>query len=324
MKDVAETRWLLLIHQIPPKPSYFRVKIWRRLQQLGAVPIKQSVYVLPKNDQTLEDFSWTLREIKDGGGEASICEAAFVDGISDDQIVAMFRESRKVEYEEIIRDTRSILDELPSGPAAQIEDVSHADGQLARLQKKMAELAAIDYFECPDRGVAELLLANLSDQLKGAKTGKHLPGKTLPELSGKTWVTRKNVYVDRIACAWLIRRFVDPAARFKFVTSKKYKPLPNELRFDMFDAEFTHDGNLCSFEVMIRRLGLDPKPFAKLAEIVHDIDLKEEKFGRPETAGLKMIFSAIVTAHPGDEERIAIGGRILDDLFEHYKQQNRA
>jgi hypothetical protein len=324
MRNEAESRWLLLIHQIPPKPSYFRVKIWRRLQQVGAVPIKQSVYVLPKNDQTLEDFSWMLREIKDGGGEASICEAAFIDGVTDEQIIAMFREARKVDYEEIIKDTRSILTELPSGPEAQIEDVSHADGQLARLRKKMAELIVIDYFECPDRGAAEVLLANLAEKLKGAKTGKHLPGKPLQELIGKTWVTRENVYVDRIACAWLINRFIDPAARFKFVSSKKYKPQPNELRFDMFDAEFTHDGDLCSFEVMIRRLGLDQKLYARLEEIVHDIDLKDEKFGRPETAGIKTLFSAIVTAHSKDEERIEIGGKILDDLFEHYKQQVKA
>jgi hypothetical protein len=236
----------------------------------------------------------------------------------------MFRDARKVDYEEIIKDTRSILSELPQGPDAQIEDVSHADGQLARLQKKMAELTAIDYFECPDRGVAEVLLANLAERLRGAKTGKLTQSKTHQDLTGKTWVTRENVYVDRIACAWLIRRFIDPAARFKFVSSKKYKPQPNELRFDMFDAEYTHDGDLCSFEVMIRRCGLDQKLFTPLAEIVHDIDLKEEKFGRPETAGIKMLFSAIVTAHPKDEERIEIGGKILDDLFEHYKQQVKA
>lgn len=324
MKDVTETKWLLLIHQIPPKPSYFRVKVWRRLQQVGAVPIKQSVYVLPKNDQGLEDFSWMLREIKDGGGEASLCEAAFIDGITDEQIIAMFRDARRVDYEEIIKDTRSILAELPPGPDAQIEDVSHADGQLARLQKKMIELTAIDYFECPDRGVAEVLLANLAEQLRGAKTGKLTQTKSRQDLTGKTWVTRENVYVDRMACAWLIRRFIDPTARFKFVSSKKYKPQPNELRFDMFDAEYTHDGDLCSFEVMIRRCGLDQKLFTPLAEIVHDIDLKDGKFGRLETAGIKTLFSAIVTAHPTDEERIEIGGKILDDLFEHYKQQVKA
>jgi hypothetical protein len=324
MKDNTESKWLLLIHQIPPKPSYFRVKIWRRLQQVGSVPIKQSVYVLPKNEQTLEDFSWILREIKDGGGEASLCEAAFIDGITDEQIIAMFREARKTDYEEIIKDSRSILVEMPAGPDAQIEDVSHADGQLVRLQKKMAELVAIDYFACPDRGVAEVLLSNLAEQLKGAKTGKSMQGKPLQELTGKTWVTRQNVYVDRIACAWLIRHFVDPAAQFKFVSSKKYKPQPNELRFDMFDAEYTHDGDLCSFEVMIRRFGLDQKLYASISEIVHDIDLKDEKFGRPETAGIKTLFSAIVTVHPADEERIEIGGKILDDLFEHYKQQVKA
>jgi hypothetical protein len=324
MKENLETRWLLLIHQIPPKPSYFRVKIWRRLQQVGAVPVKQSVYVLPKNDQALEDFSWLLREIKDGGGEASLCEAAFIDGITDEQIVAMFREARKTDYEEIIKDTRSILAEMPPGTDMQIEDVSHTDGQLARLQKKMAELTAVDYFECPERGVAEVLLASLAAQLRGTKTGKLAQTKSHQELTGKTWVTRENVYVDRIACAWLIRRFIDPTARFKFVSSKKYKPQPNELRFDMFDAEYTHDGDLCSFEVMIRRLGLDQKLYARLAEIIHDIDLKDEKFGRPETAGIKTLFSAIFTAHPKDEERIEIGGKILDDLYEHYKQEIKA
>ena len=324
MKSATEAKWLLMMHQIPPKPSYFRVKIWRRLQQVGAVPIKQSVYALPRNDQALEDFSWMLREIKDGGGEAQICEAAFVDGITDEQIMAMFREARKVDYEEIIKDTRSILTELPSGTDARTEDVAHAGGQLARLQKKMSELTVIDYFGCPERGVAEVLLANLAEHLKGAKTGKRLKVKPLQKLAGKTWVTRENVYVDRIACAWLIRRFVDPSPRFKFVRSKKYTPQPGELRFDMFDAEFTHDGDLCSFEVMIRRLGLDRKLYAPLAEIVHDIDLKDEKFGRPETAGIKMLFSAIVTAHPKDEARIEIGGKILDDLFEHYRQQAKA
>ena len=149
MKDPTETQWLLLIHQIPPKPSYFRVKIWRRLQQVGAVPIKQSVYVLPKNDQTFEDFSWMLREIRDGEGEASICEAAFIDGITDEQIIAMFREARKVDYKEIIKDTRSILAELPPGPDAQIEDVSHADGQLTILRKENGRADGHRLFRVP-------------------------------------------------------------------------------------------------------------------------------------------------------------------------------
>lgn len=319
MREPA-TKWLLLIHQIPPKPSYFRVKIWRRLHQVGSVPIKQSVYVLPKNDQTLEDFNWVLREIKDGGGDATLCEAAFINGVTDEQVTTMLREARKPGYEEIIRDAREVLSDLSEGHSPDSRRVSHADGALVRLRKKMTELTAIDYFECPERGVAEVLLSNIADTLKGAKAGKRTPAKALKDVAGTVWVTRANVFVDRIACAWLIRRFVDPAATFKFTTSKKYTPRKGELRFDMFDAEYTHDGDLCSFEVMVRRFGLDQQLFGPLQEIVHDIDLKDQKYGRPETEGIRTVLSAVVTVHAKDEDRIEIGGKLLDDLFEHFKQ----
>src|SRR5438067_10094157 len=98
---MKEGRWLLLIHQLPPKPDYFRVKIWRRLQRIGAVAIKSSVYVLPYTDQATEDFQWLRREIVAGGGEASVCQAAFVDGLSDGQIEALFRAQRDAEYAEL-------------------------------------------------------------------------------------------------------------------------------------------------------------------------------------------------------------------------------
>jgi hypothetical protein len=325
MDSDNENKWLLLIHQIPPKPSYFRVKIWRRLQQLGAVAIKQSVYVLPLSDQTIEDFSWLLREIKEGRGEASLCEAAFIDGITDQQIIALFREARKADYEQIINEGRSIPARGSFESNAGIEDVSHAAGQLVRLRKKMAELVAIDYFACPERGVAEVLLSNLEERLKGAKSSRSINKPRSPhELAGKTWVTRNNVYIDRIACAWLIRRFVDPGARFKFINTTAYKPQSDEMRFDMLQAEYTHDGDLCSFEVMVRRFGLNQRLFAPLAEMVHDIDLKDQKYARPETAGIQAIFTSIVTAHPTDEDRIEIGGKILDDLFDYYQQQVKA
>src|SRR5690348_9962429 len=88
MSQRGEPKWLLLIHQIPPKPNYFRVKIGRRLQRLGSVPIKNSVYVLPRSEQSYEDFEWVVREIVEGGGEASVCEARFVEGLSDAEVEA--------------------------------------------------------------------------------------------------------------------------------------------------------------------------------------------------------------------------------------------
>src|SRR6266849_5585140 len=113
MAEERDTRWLLLIHQIPPKPDYFRVKIWRRLQRVGAVAIKNSVYVLPKNDQTLEDFQWTVREITEGGGDAWICEAGFVEGISSEQVEVLFRAARDADYAAISEEAKELARKFP-------------------------------------------------------------------------------------------------------------------------------------------------------------------------------------------------------------------
>ena len=101
-------QWLLLIHQLPPKPDYFRVKIWRRLQQVGAVAIKQSVYVMPRTEQAYEDLNWILKEVLEGGGEASLSEAAFLEGVTDDDVIGMFRAARAADYDRIIADARSL------------------------------------------------------------------------------------------------------------------------------------------------------------------------------------------------------------------------
>src|SRR5439155_1608610 len=94
-KGIATGRWLLLFHQIPPKPDYFRVKVWRRLQRIGAVPVKNSVWVLPYNDQAVEDFRWLLQEIEARGGDASVFRGDFVDGLSDRDIEGLFCKAEK-------------------------------------------------------------------------------------------------------------------------------------------------------------------------------------------------------------------------------------
>ncbi len=118
-------------------------------------------------------------------------------------------------------------------------------------------------------------------------------------LQGSVWVTRQGVHVDRIASAWLIRRFIDPEARFKFVPAKGYVPEPGELRFDMFEAEFTHEGDRCTFEVLLARAGLADPALAAIGEIVHDIDLKDAKFGREETAASRTWSRASAVATEG-------------------------
>jgi hypothetical protein len=239
----VEARWLLLIHQIPPKPDYFRVKIRRRLQRIGAHLLKNSVYVLPNSEESLEDFLWLAQEIRAGGGEAAVVEAAFVSGYTDEEVSAMVQSARP-----------SAGDEPPE--------------------------AATERFE-----------------------------------PGRTWVTRVGVKVDRMASAWLIRRFIDPEARFKFVAPRDYQALPGELRFDMFEAEYTHVGACCTFEVLVDAfdLGADAALRA-IGEIVHDIDCKDDRYGRPETPGVAAMIEASAGVHD-DAARLERGAVLFGDLY---------
>ena len=144
------------------------------------------------------------------------------------------------------------------------------------------------------------------------------PTRSTTEVQGRTWVTRTGIKVDRMASAWLIRKFIDPKARFKFVSAKGYEPRKGELRFDMFEAEFTHEGDLCTFEVLVQRFGLVDPALLAVAEIVHDIDVKDGKYRREEAAGVAQLIAGIAAAHPSDEERLARGATLFDDLHSAY------
>jgi hypothetical protein len=324
MTEERETRWLLLIHQIPPKPDYFRVKIWRRLQRVGAVAIKNSVYVLPKSDQTLEDFQWIVREIVEGGGDASLCEAGFVEGLSDGQIEALFRAARDADYASIADEARGLGKKHRPRRSDEEDTRSKLETEAARLRKRLAEVTAIDFFDSLGRQTAEGLVSSLETELR-PNTGadRKEPTKGLAEYRKRVWVTRKGIHVDRMASAWLIRRFIDPDAKFKFVPARGYRPEKREIRFDMFDAEFTHEGDHCTFEVLIAHLVRNVGALRPIAEIIHDIDLKDSKFERAEAAGIDALITGICTHYKDDDERLQRGSAIFDDLFESFSRRTR-
>ncbi|HXH63172.1 MAG TPA: chromate resistance protein ChrB domain-containing protein [Gemmatimonadales bacterium] len=245
MRAPASGRWLLLFHQIPPKPDYVRVKVWRRLQRLGAVPVKNAVWVLPYSEQALEDFRWLLEEIVAGGGVASLCRGEFVDGLRVRDIEALFRRRRR---------RRAIPRPRAATP-------------------------------------------------RGAR------------VRGRTWVTRRGVFVDRIASAWLIARYIDPQARFKFVAPEGYIPRPGELRFDMFEAEYTHHGDACTFETLLARFRLRGPALRAIAEIVHDIDCKDGKFHRRETAAVARRLARVARTSRTDHIRLRRGATVFDELY---------
>ncbi len=324
MASKKKKKWLVLIHQIPPKPDALRVKIWRRLQQVGAVAIKQSVYVMPFSEQSREDLSWTLKEVIDGGGDGSISEVRFVEGLIDEQVISLFQNARKSDYEKIIQNAKHLIAEWSSGNMNPKDPAVKAAGQVSRLKRQLENIVTIDFFKAPERGTAEILIRNLAARSSGDRTDAVAATDGLDELKDKIWVTRNNIFVDRIACGWLIRRFVDEAAMFKFVESDTYLPSPNEIRFDMFEGEYTHEGDRCTFEVMIKRLGLQGWGLAALSEVIHDIDLKDSKYNRAETDGLYALLTGLTASESDDDKRMTQGLQLFDNLYAYFQRQKGA
>ncbi len=305
-------RWLLFIHQIPPKPDYFRVKVRRRLQRIGAVALKNSVYVLPNTDETMEDFQWLRRAVVDEGGEATLCSASFVEGMNDQELESMFRAQADAEYGEIVDATRT------AAP-------NPSDADARRLKRQLAHAKARDFFDAGGAADAEHAVAEVATVLARPREVELSPPKdfdgTPTPPHGATWVTRQGVYVDRIASAWLIRRFIDPDAQFKFVPAKGYRSQRGELRFDMFEGEFTHEGDSCTFEVLIMRFEPGDAALRAIADIVHDVDCKDDKFGREEAAGVESVIRGIALAHTEDAVRIETATGLFDGLYASFKRR---
>jgi hypothetical protein len=305
-------RWLFLIHQIPPKPDYLRVKIGRRLQRIGAVALKKTVYVLPKSDAAAEDFDWIRREVTDAGGDATIVDAAMVAGATDTEIEQLFKRARDEDYDQLAQDAHVIATKITGG----VEPRSVA-GDVTRLERRFDEITALDFFGAPGAERARATITALRASVRGAATDEPVVAEP-PR--GRTWVTRAGVHVDRIASAWLIRRFIDPDATFKFVAPKGYVPLAGELRFDMSDAEYTHEGDRCSFEVLQTRLGVNDAAVTIIGEIIHDLDVRDAKYNRAENAGFAALINGIALVHGKDEDRLRVGLELLDAMLAAFRK----
>lgn len=326
---MAPEAWLLLIHQLPPKPPYLRVKVWRRLQALGAVALKNSVYVLPNTEETREDFEWIVREIQKERGEASLCEARLVEGLTDEEVRGLFMRAREADYRALAGEIRAFVHEtLPSrGRSVSEEARSVAEAGLARFRKRRDDVARIDFFGAPGHEVVDGLITGVEERVSSPATARATPAArswSVDDVRGRTWVTRKGVHIDRIACGWLVRRFIDPEAAFRFVSARGYVPGPRELRFDMFDAEFTHDGDRCSFEVMLDAFTLDDVALRAVGDVVHDVDLKDAKFSREETPGIEHLIAGIAWSHADDDARLEHGAAIFDALHQYFGRRTTA
>lgn len=323
--EKTDISWLLCIHNIPPKPPYLRAKAAKCLAALGAVALKNAVYVLPDGDRQRDGLLWLSREIEEEGGRAFVCLAAFDVGIGSmdhGRIKALFVEARDAQYRELAAKVQPVFEALSDPREADQGRRRETAAWLAQLRNRFEGIVTVDFFGAPGREVVEGFLAGTEKWLRlaaGEIKALETDSALRPEdYQGRTWVTQPGVHVDRIATAWLIRRFIDPAARFRFDAKATS---PREVRFDMAEAEFTHEGEECTFEVMLRRFGLMNDPaLISVGAIIHDIDLDESHPARPESPGIAALIAGIALRTDDDEERLKHGFRLLDDLSEYFRR----
>ncbi len=283
------------------------MKVWRRLAALGSVAVKGSIYVLPESPDALEDFQWVLKEISSGGGEGSIVSANFIEGMNDREVVALFTAARESDYAELAQQARAV----------KAKDADARREAAARLRKRLAEIAKLDFFNAPGRQGVEELIAAMEEPDAPLSVARLDPKR----YRRRTWVTRAQVFVDRIASAWLVVTAIDPQARFRFLAPGE-TPRAAEVGLDFPEAEFTHVGDRCTFEVLLERFGLDAPGLRQVAEIIHDIDCKDGKYARPEAPGVLAALTGITQVEGDDKRRIERGGQLLADLQTYFATQS--
>lgn len=294
------------------------MRVWRRLNALGALQIKGSVYVLPGTEAAREDLEWLLGEIRAAEGDGSIWRSEAIAGVDADDLVLRFQATVAEEYEALQVEAATLQQGIrrsrkPIAPAV-------ARKGLERLRTRFDEIGQRDHFNAPRREVVGALLTSIEQALAGGDTPMKAAAGTVIAANylGRTWVTRARVRVDRMASAWLIRRFIDPAAQFVFAEEAQGVAAGPGIRFDTYGGEFTHEGDQCTFEVLVRRFGLSAPGLETIAHIVHDIDLKESRYAVAETAGVAASLDAIAGAPIADAEKVAIAATLFDGLLDRF------
>ncbi len=308
---MTEIEWIAFSYSLPAKSgSSTRVTLWRQLRRLGAVSPAGNVYVLPASDEAVEALQWMTEEVRQAGGDALTMRVGRFEGMNDSQIIDMFNAARATDYAELDEQAAALEEAARSTFAPQEQE--KLGESLARLRRRHAEIARADYFGSPAGQALAARLARIAARLSPSEPAPQDIQAAQPErYQGRCWVTRARPFVDRLACAWLIRRFIDPAAEIRF----REPPAEGDVTFDMEGAEFGHHGNLCTFETMLLAFGLDDAALRNLAEIVHEIDLQDGRYLRPETAGVEAVLRGWHDAERDDLALEARGRGLFEGLY---------
>ena len=316
--------WILFFYSVPSKPVSNRMSVWRKLLKVGAVPLKGSVYILPYTTEHYELLHWLVAEIKEMNGEAAMVSIEKVDTIKDSEIVDLFNQARKSDYQTIGQDLEEVVRKLNNiKKGGQDQNQKGLSGQLDKITKAFAETSKIDFFSVTEgvslRSSIDLIQKELNQLIGTPKKVEQtavFSQKLAADYQGRVWATRKRPFVDRMACAWLIKNFIDKDAVFAFIDEDKIDTLTaTTIVFDMYGGEFTHVGDLCTFEVLVRAFGLKDKALKQLAETIHDLDMKDDKYQSQEAKGVEHILAGIRKSASDDSVALTLGMQVFEMLY---------
>src|SRR5215210_6315583 len=307
---MADATWILLLYELPTKQGSQRVNLWRKLKKIGAVSLKTSAYLLPDTAAHHEHLQWLAQQVRDAGGDATLIRVTEIEGMAEADLVRLFNDARAQEYAEL---SEPLNDLLKRNKKRFTEGFSE---ELLKLGARFEEIRHTDFFECPKAAELQALLSTASALRDGKSPMSKLAAK---EFSGRKWLTRPRPEIDRVGSAWLIHKFIDPKARFVFATDRRKHP--NALPFDMLDAEFTHHGEDCTFETLVKRFGITDKAVQKIAEMVHDADLEDGKFRRLEGLGIQHTLRGWAALGLSDNEIVTKGCESFDAIYAIWRKQ---
>lgn len=305
-----QDKWLLLLYGLPTKKGAARVNLWRQLKKAGALPLKTSAYLLPDQPEHHERFQWLAQQVRDGGGEATIIRVTEIEGLTGEDIVRQFNEARATDYDVL----RPALNELLGRNKKKLDESFAAD--LEKLTRQFEDIRKIDFFDCPRSQDVQMLLKRAAN-LRSAKS-KASPQLAARKFLGNNWLTRPRPQIDRVGSAWLIRKFIDPKAKFVFANVPTKHP--DAIPYDMFEVEFSHHGDDCTFETLVKRFGITDKAVLKIAEMVHDTDLQDGKFQTAECVGIDQILKGWAKKGLSDKELLERGGECFDALYQQIQK----
>jgi hypothetical protein len=298
-------KWLLMLYELPAKNGAARLSLWRNLKKSGALALKTSAYLLPDSPQHHERFQWLAEQVRDGGGEATLIRLTEIEGLKDAEIARQFNQARAADYDELV----SALNDLPATKAKR--QIEAPPSGLEKLTRQFEEIRRIDFFDSPRAQDVQMLLERLSRFHVGKS--KTLPRLRSRDFTGRTWLTRPRPEIDRVGSAWLIRKFIDPKASFVFANQSSERP--DAIPFDMFEVEFSHHGEDCTFETLVKRFGISDNAIKKMAQMVHDADLEDGKFQTCECRGIDQMLKGWAKAGISDDDLVQRGGQCFDGLY---------